>query len=310
VVWKHNFLGVMASFPLNYGDINPRNAELDAFNHQITAGWVAVSDGERGLLVADRADVRTSFAFAPMRLRVRDGRQVVSLNPFGTYHGRQLAYDHLGGTGVGTEFTTLISSAVRPNGPSYNGEHERFSLLLAPYRGAAPPERLRADAEAFFHPPATALRVSEDVLLPADLRAAVEARRQQLARSRTDPIPSPLAFLANPSGGAVDLVWDQPRDARITGYEIEWRGRESSRWRQERVGRVDRHRFEGLADGDAHAFRMRALAGERASDWTDTLEVEVGPVERVELVGAVGEAPISLLARTFWYGLVHVFTTP
>jgi hypothetical protein len=271
---------------------------------------VAVSDGERGLLVADCADVRTSFAFAPMRLRVRDGRQVVSLNPFGTYHGRQLAYDHLGGTGVGTEFTTLNSSAVRPNGPSYNGEHERFSLLLAPYRGAAPPGRLRADAEVFFHPPATALRISEGVLLPTDLRAAVDARRQQLARSRTDPIPPPLAFLANPSGGAVDLVWDQPRDARITGYAIEWRGREGSRWRQERVGRVDRHRFEGLANGDAHAFRMQALAGERASGWTDTLEVEVGPVEMVDVVGAAGDAPIWLLARTFWYGLVHVFTTP
>ena len=30
---------------LNYAEINPRNAEIDAFNHQVTAGWVAVSDG-------------------------------------------------------------------------------------------------------------------------------------------------------------------------------------------------------------------------------------------------------------------------
>jgi hypothetical protein len=245
-----------------------------------------------------------------MRLRVRDGRQVVSLNPFGTYHGRQLAYDHLGGNGVGTAFTTLNSSAVRPSAPSYNGERERFSLLVAPYRGAAPPERLRADAEVFFHPPALGVCVSEDLLLPADLRAAVEARRERLARSRTDPIPTPLAFLANPTEGAVDLVWDQPRDARITGYAIERRREDDAAWRREGLGLVDRHRFDGLRNGETHAFRLRALAGERASGWTDTLEVEVGPVERVDTVGAAGDAPAWLLARTFWYGLVHVFTTP
>jgi hypothetical protein len=309
VVWKHNFLDVMAWFPLSYGQINPRNAELDAFNHQITAGWVAISDRQHGLLVADRADVRTSFAFAPMRLREPDGRQVVSLNPFGTYHGRQLAYDHMGGNGVGTAFTTLLSSALRPNGPSYNGVQERFSLLLAPYAGDAPPAHLRADAAAFFHPPAVLVRTAEGTRLPADLRASVEARRLEIARQRTGPLPVPLAFLANPTDRAVDLVWDPPQDARVTGYEIEWRTDDATEWQRERVGRVDRNRLDGLANGVRHAFRMRALAGDRTSDWTQTLVVEVGPVEMVDLVGGAADAPISLLIRIFWYGLVHLFTT-
>ena len=133
--------------------------------------------GRRGLLLADRADVRTSFAFAPMRLRERDGRQVVSLNPFGSYHGRQLAYDHLGGNGVGTAFTTLGSSALRPSAPSYNGEAERFSLLLAPYLGDAPPARLRAEAE---------LRLEADgapAITRARHRGALEACVQALERA-------------------------------------------------------------------------------------------------------------------------------
>jgi hypothetical protein len=309
-VWKHNFLNVTSSYPLDYGRINSRNAELDAFNHQITAGWVALSDGQHGLLVADRADVGTSFAFAPMRLRERGGRQVVSINPFGSYHGRQLAYDHLGGNGVGTEFTTLGSSAVRPNGPSYNGERERFSLLLAPYAGDAPPESLRADAGAFFRPPAVVIADAQGMRLPADLRADVEARRLALARQRSGPLPTPRALLANPSDGAVDLVWDAPRDPRIDGFEIEWRPEDVETWQRQAVERVDRQRVGGLTNGRRYAFRLRATADAQASDWTQLAATRVGPVPVVDAASAAGDAPIGLLLRTFWYGLVHAWTTP
>ena len=89
-IWKHNWLGRTSSFDLDYASVNPKNAEIDAFNHQVTAGWVAVSDGSRGLLVGQSSDVRTSYAFAPMRLREVEGRQQLQLNPFGTYHGPQL----------------------------------------------------------------------------------------------------------------------------------------------------------------------------------------------------------------------------
>ncbi len=308
-VWKHNFLDTTASFRLDYGQINPRNAELDAFNHQITAGWVALSDGDRGFLVADRADVRTSFAFAPMRLREVEGRQEVSLNPFGTFHGRQLAYDHLGGNGVGTAFTSLSSSAVRPNGTSYNGERERFSLLLAPYRGDAPPARLQAEAAAFFHPPAVVVERGGRLRRPQALRAEVEARRRALERRRAGPLPIPRALLANPSDGAVDLVWDPPRDARITGFEIQHRAVGAAGWETERVGLVDRHRFGGLTNGNRYAFRLRALRDAESGGWTPEAAAEVGPVPRVDAVGTAAEAPVGLLLRTFWYGLVHLFST-
>ena len=93
-IWKHNYLGITTSYELNYGMFNPKNKNLDAFNHQVTAGWVALSNGARGLLIAENAEELTSMAFCPMRLRELDGIQHLYLNPFGTYHGKQLDYSH------------------------------------------------------------------------------------------------------------------------------------------------------------------------------------------------------------------------
>ena len=72
-IWKHNYLGITSYYDLNYGQINRRNRDLDSFNHQVTAGWVAVSDGKRGLLLGENAEALASMAFCPMRLRERRG---------------------------------------------------------------------------------------------------------------------------------------------------------------------------------------------------------------------------------------------
>ena len=312
-VWKHNFLDVTSSFELDYHRINPRNAELDAFNHQITSGWVAVADGSNGLLLADNAEVRTSFAFAPMRLRTQEGLQVLSINPFGTYHGRQLAYDHLGGNGIGTEFGTLHSSAVRPNGPSYNGMRERFSLLIAPYSGDEPPERLQAEAEAFFHPPAVMVKTAHGVQLPGEMRAKVDRQRLESARTGTEPIAPPRAFLANPSPEAADLVWDPPNDPRVSGYTVEWRATDAPTWSSKQIGVTDRVHIDDLEDGHSYGFRIRAEAGDRSSSWTASQVTEIGPevpADSADLAGNLDEAPLGLLLRTFWYGLKHLMTTP
>jgi hypothetical protein len=101
-VWKHNYMGITSYYDLDYGTINSKNRELDSFNHQVTAGWVAVSDGKHGLLVGEDAGSLSSMAFCPMRLREKDDRQVISLNPFGSYYGKQFDYSHLGGNGNGT----------------------------------------------------------------------------------------------------------------------------------------------------------------------------------------------------------------
>jgi hypothetical protein len=88
-IWKHNYCAHVSGYDLDYAEFS-RNAVLDSFNNHITNGWVAVSDGERGLLVAQSADVNSCFAFCPMRLRSEAGKTRILLNPFGSYYGNQL----------------------------------------------------------------------------------------------------------------------------------------------------------------------------------------------------------------------------
>jgi hypothetical protein len=203
-VWKHNHLGVSSSYALDYGRHNPRNRQLHSFNHQVTAGWVAVSNGRFGLLLAESAERLCSMAFCPMRLRERRGEQRLSLNPFGSYFGRQLDYGHLGGNRIGAALYAAVSGSLRPNGPSFNGRTMRFSLLLAPYEGDEPPPELRAAAGCFFYPPGVILHrtpAGVEAVLPEELRqhgqgsAPVE---EEETPSREEP-PGPRAPEAAPT---------------------------------------------------------------------------------------------------------------
>jgi len=157
-VWKHNHLGHVSHYALDYGAFS-RNQEMDSFNNHVTHGWVAVTDGERGMLVAQTAEVNASLAFCPMRTRVTRRRTRVFLNPFGSYHGKQLHYP-TAFTGLGKLIGTMLGESLDPLAPSYNGQSEEFSQLIAPYAGDEPPERIRNDAEAFAYPYAVLSRSS------------------------------------------------------------------------------------------------------------------------------------------------------
>jgi len=149
-VWKHNHLGHVSCYDLDYGAFS-RNQEIDSFNNHVTHGWVAVTDREKGMLVAQTAEVNASLAFCPMRTRVTRGRTRVFLNPFGSYHGKQLHYP-TAFTGLGRLIATMMAESLDPLAPSYNGQSEEFSQLIAPYSGDDPPEQIRNDAEAFAYP--------------------------------------------------------------------------------------------------------------------------------------------------------------
>ncbi len=149
-VWKHNHLGHVSHYALDYGAFS-RNQEMDSFNNHVTHGWVAVTDGEQGMLVAQTAEVNASLAFCPMRTRVNRRRTRVFLNPFGSYHGKQLHYP-TAFTGLGKRIATMMAESLDPLAPSYNGQSEELSLLIAPYSGDEPPEQIRSDAEAFAYP--------------------------------------------------------------------------------------------------------------------------------------------------------------
>jgi hypothetical protein len=334
-IWKHNYLGVTSYYDLDYGRINPRNRDLDSFNHQVTAGWVAVSNGQLGLLLAESAENMASMAFCPMRLRGRDGVQRLSLNPFGSYHGRQLDYRHLGGNGLGAEFTMAASGSLRPNGPSFNGQRLAFSLLLAPYAGDEPPAQVQADARAHFYPPGVIYRQAPpgvEAVVPDDLQRLVAADRRQRLRQRLGdaPLPPPDAFLANPTDGAVDLVWRPPRDPRLTGFEVRWRGAGNRDWQGEIIrpahgtqaadgeqvadGTPDtdgaqatgRWQVGGLRNGESYCFQVRALAGDRSSAWTPEAEAVPAAVGATSLFSMMPATSPWSLVRLVGYSLASV----
>jgi hypothetical protein len=151
-IWKHNYCDHTSSYDLDYGRFS-KNEELDSANNHITHGWVAASDGERGLLVAQSADAASGMAFCPVRTRTEGGALRVRLNPFGTYWGRQYQYA-TADTGLGKFLAITFSASDHVNSyaPSYNGRTQEFDLLLAPYRGDAPPKQMRYAAEAFAYP--------------------------------------------------------------------------------------------------------------------------------------------------------------
>lgn len=311
-VWRENYLGVVSHYDLDYGRINPKNADLDSFNHHVTAGWVAVSDGERGLLVAQSAGVLASYAFAPMRLREVGGKQYLWINPFGSYHGRQMDYSHLGGNGLGAEIAVRKGAQFRPNAPSYNGRHEFFSLLIAPYEGDAPSEELRAVANSFFQPPAVVYeRTPEgvDVRLPHQMRRLIEDGERALARATAGRPGPPRALLLNPTDAAIDVVWDPPADAIVDGYEVAWRPADGGQWQSLRTGPATRHRISALENGARYEVRVRALGPREAGDWSETLRCTVGPVIPPKMAGEVRGLGVWTLLRILYFSLVHVLTT-
>jgi hypothetical protein len=157
-IWKHNFLGRVTCFDLDLRDVDPENADVDCLSSAISDGWMAVSDGSYGLLVGFNALEAANPAYAPIKVRdrgfgdgAREGQQI-RLNPFGTYYGRQL-HHWPDGTGHAQEIVTSIGSTYHSTGPSFNGCTLAFELLLAPYRGDAPPEDVQSLANHVAFPP-------------------------------------------------------------------------------------------------------------------------------------------------------------
>jgi hypothetical protein len=307
-------MGITSYYDLNYGQINPRNRELDAFNHQVTAGWVAVSNGERGMLVGEDAGALASMAFCPMRLRERDGRQVVSLNPFGSYHGRMFNYAHLGGSGVGVALQRAFGAQLNPNGPSFNGQTLRFSLLLAPYAGDEPPAQVQAEAGLHFYSPEIVIHAAPEGVeadTAGDIRRLWHVEELCVQQASQAPLDPPTAFLANPVSGAAVLVWDAPRGQVVTGYEAAWRPSEGGdmprgtrEWTTVAVSSpAMRLQINGLQDGREYVFKVRATCkapagdGSLLSDWTEERTCIPGAVVAASAATMLSRLPIRALIK-------------
>jgi hypothetical protein len=240
------------------------------------------------------------MAFCPMRLREQQGQQVISLNPFGSYYGRQLDYSHLGGNGNGTIIMQAFSGALQPNGPSFNGETLRFSLMLAPYTGDEPPVELQHTAAAHFYAPGVIVHSSPAAIKAVtvrDIERFIASEKQRAVLQSDTPPGLPAAVLANPSSQAVDLVWDAPRDEFVTGYELQWKYAAESKWQSSSIPLVTRWHVDGLVDGKPVVFRIRSLRGTVYSAWSEEQTCKAGAVTDSSVLSMLGRIPLWGLAK-------------
>ncbi|MCK9549112.1 MAG: hypothetical protein M0Q37_11435 [Sphaerochaeta sp.] len=142
-VYKQDFSGQTSSYDLDYWG---KNKTLASINNHVTPSWLALSDGSRGLLIAQDCTKMHGFAAIPLRQTIKRGRQRISANPLGTYWGPQYHYP-LARNGWGRLAAMLTAEHLFASAPSWAGKRAAFSLLLAPYQGSHPSKGLCSLAE-------------------------------------------------------------------------------------------------------------------------------------------------------------------
>lgn len=139
-VWKEDFDRHISSYSLDYAKYG-KNTYLADINNHITPSWIALSDGEWGILVAQDSPEFRSYAFCPLRQRIRHGRQTVTLYPFGALWGAQYHYPARV-SGIGRLAAILTADHLVSSAPSWEGKSLKASVLIALYDGDTPPDSL------------------------------------------------------------------------------------------------------------------------------------------------------------------------
>jgi hypothetical protein len=122
-------------------------------------------------------------------------------------------------------------------------------------------------------------------------------------------MPLPEAVLANPTVQAVDLVWDTPRDSRITAIEVNWKKSSTSEWQSQMVP-GERVRIDNLSDGESYDFRIRSVGKVSQSDWSTTQSITAGAAKGLGITEGIEGLSIGLMLELFYYGVLHALTSP
>lgn len=146
-VSKHNFFADTTHYELNYHQFSVNHSPASVNNH-ITNGWVAVSNGEQGLLIAQHKGLDTNFAFCPLRTWIVDGRQHIALNPFGTYYGEQYRYP-TARSGWGRALALRTADQLDSYAPSWNGKDLHVAIAIMAFEGSQPPVTVQQEAALF-----------------------------------------------------------------------------------------------------------------------------------------------------------------
>ena len=126
-VVKRNFMDDVSSFRTrSFPECDARNDHLDSFNHQLTGGFVGLTDENGGIIIANARQVLNSMAHCPMRL---EKDKTVRMNPFGTYYGKQRHHWSRAKDQI-VDTYTLVTPQGKSIAPSYNGNAETAMLAF------------------------------------------------------------------------------------------------------------------------------------------------------------------------------------
>lgn len=145
-VVKRNFMNDISSFRAqSFPECDSKNDYIASFNHQLTGGFVGLTNGKNGILIANARQVLNSMAHCPMRL---EKNKTVRMNPFGTYYGNQRHH-----WGRANDEILATYALVTPQGksiaPSYNGSCETAVLAFYPLSAAKPSDDELCEITAF-----------------------------------------------------------------------------------------------------------------------------------------------------------------
>lgn len=145
-VIKRNFMDDISSFRTqSFPECDEKNTSLASFNHQLTGGFVGLSDEKGGIIIANARQVLNSMAHCPMRL---EEDRTVRMNPFGTYYGKQ-RHHHGRAKDQILDVYTLVAAQGKSIAPSYNGSHETAVLGLYPLSADGLSDEERTEICAF-----------------------------------------------------------------------------------------------------------------------------------------------------------------
>ncbi len=286
-IWKNNFLEKVSDYSLNYFEWS-ENKNLDNINNHLTHSWVAVSNGEMGVLISNDNTKWSNFAYSPMRLRDRNGQQTISMNPFGTYHGRQLKYaKHLNVTGLGSQLLQVVGLYIKSNAPTYNGKHFDLSLMIAPYLGDEPPRELQETAKDLAYPSLLAFHEFpiDGVRNQYDLEEIVEEKILKEKRRLTEGAPAdPVNFSLLPNQDTLQVFWNLKwEDPRVTHFQVDYRVKGEKGWNSVVVpwDTIQHAMLKGLTQEETYQIRLRSIIDNGSeivySDFSKVQEQFMGP---------------------------------
>lgn len=134
ILKKRAFNDEITKYQLNsFMAADPKNFHLDTMNHQLSGGYLELSDSEKGIVIAHARQVSGSMAHNPIRLSYDAESQSydVKINPYGHYFGSQRHYPSECG-GLITTIYNLTMPQATSLAPSYNGAMEEAIQLLVP----------------------------------------------------------------------------------------------------------------------------------------------------------------------------------